>query len=373
MNDLSSAVPARSAHHPHHSGTTRGTRRATRSVARGGLVAVLVLVSVVVGACGSDNGSDNTKDAAGTTGSAKLEKFTVVLDWTPNTNHSGMFLADARGWYSEAGLDVEFVEPGDSSSIQLLAGGKADVAVSVSEEVVPARSEGLPVRSVAAVIEHNTSSLVSLASAGIERPRDLEGRTYGGWGGQLEEALLHELVSCDGGDPSKVEFVEVGEADYRIGMERGQYDTVWIYDGWDGIRLTEIDGVDLNRIAFIDHTDCIPDWYTPVLASSDDVMADRPEDLRAFLAATRRGYQAAMDDPKAAADAVIEVAPDLDSDLVERSARFLADQYSADPETWGQQDAKIWERFTAFLVKAGMVEAGFDSTQAWTGEFLDPS
>ena len=202
---------------------------------------------------------------------------------------------------------------------------------------------------------------MSLASAGIERPRDLEGRTYGGWGGQLEEALLHELVSCDGGDPSKVEFVEVGEADYRIGMERGQYDTVWIYDGWDGIRLTEIDGVDLNRIAFIDHTDCIPDWYTPVLASSDDVMADRPEDLRAFLAATRRGYQAAMDDPKAAADAVIEVAPDLDPDLVERSARFLADQYSADPETWEQQDAKIWERSTAFLVKAGMVE------------FLDPS
>jgi len=342
-------------------------------VARAASLLCVVLVAALLGSCGSDDSASRDKDpATSTTSTDDLEKFTVVLDWTPNTNHSGMFLADARGWYAEAGLDVEFVEPGDSSSIQLLAGGKADVAVSVSEEVVPARSEGLPVRSVAAVIEHNTSSLVSLTSAGIERPRDLEGRTYGGWGGQLEEALLHELVACDGGDPSKVNFVEVGEADYRIGMERGQYDTVWIYDGWDGIRLTEIDGADLNRIAFIDHTDCIPDWYTPVLASSDDVMEKRPDDLRAFLAATRRGYQAAIAEPQAAADAVMDVAPDLDSDLVERSARFLADRYASDPDIWGRQDAKIWERFTAFLVKAGMVEAGFDSTQAWTGDFLDP-
>ena len=350
---------------PHH--RPRPVLRIQRPPA---LVAIGAAAAGLV-ACGSDEGGSGGGAGSSTSAPDDLRSFTVVLDWTPNTNHAGMFLADASGWYEDAGLDVDFVEPGDSSSLQLLATGRADVAVSVAEELVPARAEGLPVRSVAAIIGHNTSSLVSLAETGITRPRDLAGRTYGGWGGQLEEALLHKLVACDGGDPDSVRFVDVGEADYRIGMERGQYDVVWVYDGWDGIRLAEIDGVDLNRIAFVDHTDCIPDWYTPILATSDDVTADRADDLRAFLAATRRGYQAAMADPAAAADAVLEVAPDLDRDLVERSATFLADRYAEDPAAWGVQDAAVWDGFTAFLVEAGLVEDGFDASTAWTGDYLD--
>lgn len=93
----------------------------------------------------------------------------------------------------EAGLDVQFVEPGgNASSLQLLAAGKADVAVSVQEELIPARAQDLPVRSVAAIIQHNTSSLVSLVEDGIDRPRDLEGKTYGGLrrtGGRLVEQV----------------------------------------------------------------------------------------------------------------------------------------------------------------------------------------
>lgn len=336
------------------------------------LLRLAVLVAVLAAAL-AGCGSDDTADPADTTGygaSDDLRPFTVVLDWTPNTNHGGMFLADARGWYREAGLDVSFVEPGDSSSLQLLAAGRAEVAVSVAEEVVPARAQGLPVKSVASIVERNTSSLVALADSGIARPRDLEGRTYGGWGGQLEEALIHRLVECDGGDPSSVRFVDVGEADYRIGMERGQYDFVWIYDGWDGIRLTEIDGVDLSRIAFADHLDCIPDWYTPLLATSDDVAENRTDDLETFLDVTRRGYQAAMTEPDAAAEALLEVSPDLHAELVGRSARYLAEQFHREPEQWGAQDAQVWEEFTAFLVEAGMVDDDFDSAEAWTDAHL---
>ncbi|MCB0962927.1 MAG: ABC transporter substrate-binding protein, partial [Acidimicrobiales bacterium] len=135
-----------------------------------GLVAVLALA--VPAACSSDG----TESASG----GELRRFTVVLDWTPNTNHAGMYLAQAEGWYADAGLDVQFVEPGETSSLQALAAGRADVAVSVAEELLPARAEGLPVRSIAAVIEHNTSSLVSLASNDITEPADLEGATYGG-------------------------------------------------------------------------------------------------------------------------------------------------------------------------------------------------
>ena len=239
----------------------------------------------------------------------------------------------------------------------------------MQEELIPARAAGLPVRSVAAIIQHNTSSLLSLASDGIERPKDLEGKTYGGYGGQLEQALLDELVSCDGGDPSKVRSVDVGEADYRIGLERGQYDAVWIFDGWDGIRLQQ-EGVDTSTLPFIDHEDCIPDWYTPLLATSEEVQADRADDLTAFMAATTRGYQTAMEDPDAAAQALLDQTDDLDPDLVQASAEYLSTRYADDPEAWGQQDPAVWDRFSGFLLDAGLIEEPIAVDEAWTNEYL---
>ena len=337
--------------------------------ARPGLVTVAAMacLALVLAAC-SDSGS-GSKSASGDK-PASLAKIKVVLDWTPNTNHSGMYLAKARGWYRAAGLDVSFLEPGDSSNLQLLAAGKADVAVSTSEDVVPARAQGLPVQSVAAIIEHNTSSLVSLASAGLTRPRDLQGHTYGGYGGQLEKALVSKLVACDGGDPSKVSFADVGEADYRIGLQRHQYDVVWIFDGWDGVRLSDIDHLQLNRMPFIDHTDCIPDWYTPVLATSTAMESKRAADLKSFLAITARGYRAAMTDPSAAADALLAASPDLDKALVERSAKYLSTRYAQNPAQWGQQSADTWTRFIAFLGEAGIVDKPVSAPDVFTNRFL---
>lgn len=331
-------------------------------------VAALALGSLA--ACSSDGSSSGSGSDGGS--GTDLEQFTVVLDWTPNTNHAGMYLAKANGWYEDAGLDVRFVEPGEAGSLQVLAADKADVAVSVQEELIPARAAGLPVRSVAAILQHNTSSLLSLADDGIERPRDLEGKTYGGFGGQLEQALLEKLIACDGGDPSKLRSVDVGEADYRIGLERDQYDAVWIFDGWDGIRLQQ-EGVDTSTIPFIEHEDCIPDWYTPLLATSETVEDERSDDLTAFMAATARGYQAAMEDPAAASEALLGQTEDLDPELVTASSEYLATRYADDPAAWGQQDAEIWDGFADFLLEAGLIEQAIDVDGAWTDEYLPAS
>lgn len=332
------------------------------------LVAAVSLAAATLAACSS--GGSSSSEGSGSDGAAGGSRpFTVVLDWTPNTNHNGMYLAEANGWYDDAGLDVSFVEPGEAGSLQVLASGKADVAVSVQEEMVPARAAGLPVRSIAAILQHNTSSLVSLAEDGIESPKDLEGTTYGGYGGPLEQALLDKLVACDGGDPKQVRSVDIGEADYRVGLERDQYDVVWIFDGWDGIRLAQ-QGVDTNTIPFIDHTDCIPDWYTPLLATSTKVEQQRAKDLKAFMEATARGYQAAAADPKAASKALLDQASDLDPKLVEASSEYLATRYADDPEQWGRQDAQVWDDFSAFLLDAGLIDEAIDVDAAWTNDYL---
>ncbi|WP_426572686.1 ABC transporter substrate-binding protein [Aquihabitans sp. McL0605] len=340
---------------------------------RRSLAVIAVLGALAAGglaACSSDAATGASGSGDGS--KAALDSFKVVLDWSPNTNHNGMYLAKEKGWYADAGLDVTFLEPGDAGSLQVLAGGKADVAVSVQEELIPARAAGLPVQSIAAILQHNTSSLVSLASDGITRPKDLEGKTYGGYGGQLETALLDKLVRCDGGDPKKVKSVDVGESDYRVGLERNQYDAVWIFDGWDGIHLQQ-QGVKTNTIPFIDHTDCIPDWYTPLLATSTKVEQSRPDDLKAFMAATARGYREAMADPDAASAALLAQTHDLDPKLVKASSTYLSTRYADDPKAWGQQQAKVWDDFSAFLLEAGLIDKQIDVGAAWTDDYLPGS
>lgn len=343
--------------------TFQSSRPSVRVGARlaGALVAVSLLGSLA--ACG----------ASGSKSSAKEETRTVkvLLDWTPNTNYAGIYLAKERGWYRDVGLDVQIIEPGgDSDVLGMVAKGSVDFGISNAEQLVPAREQGLPVVSVAAIIEHNTSSLIALQSSGIHDLADLAGRTYGSFGGTFEKALIDTLIRCGGGDPSGVTFREVGDSDFRQGLTRKVYDFVWVFDAWDTIRLGEIDKLPLTHLAFADHTDCIPDWYTPILTTSQGRIDKDPALVETFLSATARGYRAAMAEPQAAADALLAGAPELDRDLVERSARYLSTRYVDDPAEWGRQDPAVWQRFVRFLAGEGLVGNGFDVPAAYTNRFL---
>ncbi len=252
----------------------------------------------------------------------------------------------------------------------MVGAGTVQFGISASEQLVPARAAGVPVVSIAAIIEHNTSSLISLRSSGIDRPRDLAGHTYGAFGGTFEKALVDALVACDGGDPGTVRFTQVGDADYRDGLTRHQYDAVWVFDGWDVIRIANIDKVPLTRIPFIDHTDCIPDWYTPIVVTSERLISKEPALVRAFTHATAHGYRDAMADPGAAAQALLVGAKGLDPELVKRSATYLASRYAASPSSWGHQDPEVWSTFVTFLEHNKIVEGGFDTRAAYTNAFL---
>ena len=263
-------------------------------------------------ACGGDDDGEG------------LTSVTVMLDWTPNTNHAGLFIAKEKGYFKEHGLDVQIVEPATGGVDQVVAAGKADFGVSIQEAVIPARAEGVPVVSIAAIIQHNTSSLMSLSNDNITRPKDLAGKTYGGFGGALETALIKTLVSCDGGDPNAVKFVEVGDVDYLVGFEQNRFDFAWIFEGWDGVRARDIEKKQVNTLPFIDYTKCIPDWYTPVLITSEDMIAKHPEMERKFLAETAKGYDSAISNPQEAVDAIMKNAPQASKKLLTASANDLS-------------------------------------------------
>ena len=273
------------------------------------------------------------------------EEITVLLDWTPNTNYSGLFAAVEKGYYEAEGLEVEIIQAG-GSAVQLVSTGKAQFGISYQEEVTFARAEGIPVVSIAAILQHNTSGFASLQEKGIRTPADFEGKRYGGWGSPIEEATLKALMERSGASFDTVDMVTTGEVDSLIVMERDA-DFAWIYYGWTGIEA-ELKGIDLNFIQLRDIEPAL-DYYTPVIIAGEELINQDPQLVERFMRATTKGYLLAIEDPAEAARILLAGAPELDEALLSASQDWLKDQYQAGASVWGLQRKEVWESYTRWF------------------------
>lgn len=297
----------------------------------------------------------------------KLKKVSVVLDWTPNTNHTGLYVAKKLGYFEEQGLDVDIIMPGEAGADQLVASGKADFGVSYQEGITQARVQDVPLVSIAAIIQHNTSGFASIASKSITSPKDFEGKTYGGWGAPLEQAVLQSLMQKEKADINKLDIVNAGDLDFFTMMEK-DIDFAWIYYAWTGIEA-ELRGEKINMLYLTDYSDQL-DYYTPVLATNEKMIQDNPNVVKAFVAAASKGYEYAIENPSEATDILIEAAPDLDKALVQKSQEWLADKYQDDAKQWGEQKLSVWENYAKWMSSNQVLEGEFDAKKAFTNDFL---
>jgi ABC-type nitrate/sulfonate/bicarbonate transport system substrate-binding protein len=335
---------------------------------------LLVLLVLLVSACGGGAGTANedaTPDTAAPDADAP-QSVRVALDWTPNTNHTGLYVAQAAGYYADEGLDVEIVQAQEGGSVeQLVATGSLDFGISYQEAVTQARAEGVPVVSIAAVIQHNTSGFASRTDEGITSPADFAGKKYGAYGSPIEEAILQALMTCvDAGDQfDAVEFVNIGTTDFFVATERDQVDFSWVFEGWTGVEA-ELRGVPLNIVMMNEVEDCVPDYYTPVIITGEEMIDTQPDLVARFMAATSRGYNDAIADPAAAAETLLEAAPELDAELVRESQAYLADEYQADAPRWGAQELARWENYATWMAERDLIPQMIAAEQAFTNEFL---
>ncbi len=321
---------------------------------RGSLVLLLAVLLVTVAGC---------RPAA----TGAQDKVTLMLDWVPNTNHTGIYVALDQGWYEQEGIGLEIIQPGETGVEQVVGAGQAQFGISFAEWLTAARAEDIPIVSVAAIIQHNTSGFASRAELGLTAPADLEGKRYGGSGLDIERAMLQALMACDGASADEVQFVDVGWADFFVVTER-EVDFSWIYYAWTGVEA-EVRQVPLNVIWLRDYLECVPDYYTPVIITNEALIADNPELVRRFLAATARGYRYAIDNPAEAAAILAEHA-EADAELVRRSQEWLSPRYVEDAPEWGYQELAVWERFTSWMNDNGLVSREVSPESAFTNEFL---
>lgn len=300
------------------------------------LLALMLAAAAALSLSGC-SGQENNSSTAENSGSEELTKVSIVLDWTPNTNHTGLYVAQKMGYYEEAGLEVEILPAPEGGSSALVAAGGADFGIDAQDTLAPAfvGEDALPVTAVAALIQHNTSGIISLASDNIQSPKDLEGKTYATWENPVEQAVIKSLMEADGGDFSKLNLVPSTVSDVITALNTN-IDTVWIFYAWDGV-ATELKGYDTNFMDFAKLNTTF-DYYTPIIIANNDFLAENPDTAKAFLAATAKGYEYAIENPDAAADILLEAAPELDPEIVKASQEWLADQYIADAEKWGYID-----------------------------------
>ena len=320
----------------------------------------VMLITIVTG-CGNSN---NEK------GNNGLEKITFVLDWTPNTNHTGLYVAQELGYFEEAGLEVEIVQPPEDGAEVLVASGKAQFGVSFQDSMAPAFAgdNPLPITAVASVIQHNTSGIISRAGEGMDKPKGMEGHTYSTWNGSIELATLRAVVEADGGDFDKIELIPSKVTDEVSALKTKSTDSIWIFYAWAGVK-TELESLDTDYFAFAD-IDPVFDYYTPVIISGNQFLEEKPDTAKAFLSALSKGYQYAIENPEAAADILCKAAPELDKELVVASQKYLAKEYQADAQYWGQIDPERWNNFYNWINVNHLVEGKIPENTGFSNEYL---
>jgi ABC-type nitrate/sulfonate/bicarbonate transport system substrate-binding protein len=299
---------------------------------------------------------------------ASRKDLTFVLDWTPNTNHTGIYVALAKGYYEDAGLNVSIIQPPEDGATMMVASGKAQLGIDFQDYLTPvfASKDKIPVTAVAALIQHNTSGIISLKEDGIETPKGLEGKNYATWELPIEQAMLKNIVEADGGDFSKVNLIPEYVTDEVSALQQ-DIDAIWIYYAWAGI-ATEQAGLETNMIYFKDITPEF-DYYSPVIIANDNFLAEDPDTARAFLAATAKGYEFAIENPEEAAKILCEQVPELNLEMVTASQLWLRDQYKAEVPRWGYIDPARWDAFYAWLYRNGLTEE-IPAGTGFTNDFL---
>jgi ABC-type nitrate/sulfonate/bicarbonate transport system substrate-binding protein len=309
---------------------------------------------IAVGPTGSPSAAPSASPGASSS-HAPLGTVRLALDWTPNTNHTGFYVAAANGWYGDAGVDFQVLPYGTTAPEALVGAGQAECGISFQDSMTFAVAAGAPIVSVMAILQHTAQVIAVLDTSTIARPRDLDGRTYAGFGYPNEEPTLKAVIKADGGKGT-FKTVTLDTAAYDA-LYAKRADFVIMFTAWEGIEAKER-GIAIRTFAFDDYG--FPDFYQVVLACNRGWLAAKPELARAFLAATVRGFQLAATDPNAAAALLIAQNPgvfDGNPKLPLDSQRFLASTGLLTDESGqvGRQTLAKWQGYSGFLFSQGLL------------------
>lgn len=322
------------------------------------LLSLLFLVGMLVGACSSD--SDKPEE---------LIDVSLALDWFPWSNHSGLYVAQERGYFEDEGLNVTIYVPGDPSTVlQTVGAGRDDFGISYQPELLIARESGIEAVSIMAMVQHPLNSVMALAESGIAEPKDLKDKKVGAPGLPSDEALIDTMLRSQGLTIDDVEMVNVGY-DLVPALISKSVDAIvgayWVHESISAINQ----GFDLNIMRMEEHG--VPDFYELVIVASEEKIADDPEVVKKFVKAVTRGYEDAIANPLDAVAVLKSVKPETDLEIENPGVALLAPLWATDSGVFGWQEKSRWEEFAAWMVESGRLTSADAAASAYDNSFVE--
>lgn len=307
-----------------------------------GLLLILAILSLSLIACQPHNNSDAEVD------NEELTDFVISLDWVPNTNHTGLYVALEKGYFTQQGLNVKIVQPSEDSASTLVATKRADFGIYFQPNMVKRLTKKVPITAVAAIVQHNTFGLMALDSLGASTPAELNGKRYSTWEDPIDDATVAQLV---GNDSVKIP----GEAtDASVALRMNQFDYILASYGWDGIHAKQ-QGVETQFFFLKDYEPAF-DYYSPVIIANNELLANNPELAKKALTAIKQGYEYAAKNPDASVNILLKHAPETNEELAIASQKYLSPLYLDDKGEWGKFDYTRWDRFFAWVYRHNLID-----------------
>jgi putative hydroxymethylpyrimidine transport system substrate-binding protein len=334
-----------------------------RPVARVLSAALVAALAFTVAGCG-----EKKEAVAGSSGSA--QRLTLMLDWFPNADHVGIYQALAEGDFTKADLDVHVEIPSDPADpLKLLAAGKVDAAISYEPEVLLARNQGLPLVSVAAIVQEPLTSIVSIGSKHIKTAAQLRGKRVGDAGIPYQHAYLQTILARAGVPASSVKEINVG-SNLVPAMLSGRVDaTLGSYWNYEAIQLAQ-----LHKHPNVIHMQDVgvPTYDELVVVVRKNTIVNHPDVVRRFVQALARGYESARRDPQAAVTNLVHGSPGLDPKLQLASVRATLPAFfpSNPAHPWGWQDPAQWNAYGEWMLTNHLISVPNAVLDASTNELL---
>ena len=289
--------------------------------------------------------------------SGERQSFSLTLDFYPNPDHAGIYMAQKRGYFEEAGLDVSIDAPSDPAApVKQVAAGSTDLAITYEPEVALARDQGLDVVAVGALVNRPLTSLIWLNESGIKGVGDLKGKTVATAGIPYQDAFLKTILARVHLTPDDVKAVNVGFGLIPALAGGSAQAMLGGYSNVEGVDLRERGKAPV--VTPVDQLG-VPTYDELVLVTSREKLEEDPEKFRLFLAALQRGTEAAAESPGEATTAITEANPDLEPKLAAAEVKATLPLLSArtGDQPYGYMDPKQWEAFAGWMRDNGLIES----------------
>lgn len=303
-----------------------------------------------------------------------MQKLTLALDWTPNINHIGFFVAQENGFYDEEKIDLNILDP-SSDEYQITPAKKvekgiADFALCPTESLLSYRtkSQPFPLLAIAAILQDDLSAIVVKKDKNIDSPKNLDGRTYASYQAKYEDEIVKQMIINDGGK-GDIEVIYPEKLGIWKTVLNNSFDATWIFMNWEGIQINDVK----EQFNFFYLSDFkIPYSYSPVLVANEQLITAKNDAYTRFLKATKKGYLFAANNQKASADILAKFIPEKDQSINLLSALEVTAKSFGDENSWGTLDNKVIETFLNWIYNKGLETQKIMAKDIYTNSLLRP-